>query len=320
MSATPNFFIVGAPKCGTTAMFEYLAAHPDVFMPPRKEPAFFASDLDEGRRADDAYFTRSLEKYLALFSGWRGERRVGEGTPWYLYSEVAAGEIKKFAPEARIIIMLRDPVEALSSLHAQRLVSGAEDITSFEEALRAEDDRASGKRIPNRGFLVKGLLYRKVVRYASQVERYLDTFGRDRVLVLIFEEFVADPARAYRRVCDFLDIDPTFVPTFEQVNAASVVRSPLFREVLRAPQGIIGDRLRVGPIRRSWRRFKRALLAINEKPQARAPLDPSLRAELAWQLAPDVARLSRLLDRDLITFWELPDPSDARVTAEPVLP
>ncbi len=105
MSIIPNFFLVGAPKCGTTAMFEYLAKHPDVFMPVRKEPMFFARDLDQATSADARYFTRDRERYLALFSGWRGERRIGEGSPWYLYSESAAREIKAFAPEALIMIM-----------------------------------------------------------------------------------------------------------------------------------------------------------------------------------------------------------------------
>ncbi|MGH7483319.1 MAG: hypothetical protein ACRELV_14290 [Longimicrobiales bacterium] len=91
---------------------------------------------------------------------------MGEGSVWDLYSSVAAGGIKKFAPEARIIIMLRDPVETMYSLHAQRLVSGAEDIRSFEESFRAQEDRANGKRLPKYAFVVyKGPLYRHVVQY-----------------------------------------------------------------------------------------------------------------------------------------------------------
>ncbi len=203
MSVTPNFFIVGAPKCGTTAMYNYLAAHPDVFMPRTKEPTFFAQDLDEGKRGDDRLFTRDLDQYLALFSDWRGERRVGEGSVWYLYSKIAADQIKQFAPDARIIVMLRDPVEMMHSLHAHRLARGAEDLESFEEALRAEKDRANGERFPKHAYVLKGLLYTEVVKYASQVEEYLNTFGRDRVLVLIFEEFVATPVRRTGKCASF---------------------------------------------------------------------------------------------------------------------
>jgi hypothetical protein len=311
MSVTPNFFLVGAPKCGTTAMFNYLTAHPDVFMPRTKEPTFFARDLDEGKRGDDRLFIRDFDQYLALFSGWRGERRVGEGSVWYLYSKVAAGQIKSFAPDARIIVMLRDPIEAMYSLHAHRLARGAEDLDSFEDALRAQADRAHGSRLPKHAYVIKGLVYTEVMNYAIQVERYFNTFGRDRVLVLIYEEFAADPAYAYRQVCEFLEIDPTFVPTFARVNPSRVVRSRLLRNALRFHPTPIGNRMRLGPIRKSWRRLKRGLIAMNEKPQARRPLDPLLRAELARQLAPDVARLSRLLDRDLIAFWNFPDPNGA---------
>lgn len=311
MSAIPNFFIVGAPKCGTTAMFDHLAQHPDVFMPARKETQFFARDLDERRHGDDRTFIRDLDQYLDLFADWRGERGIGEGSVWHLYSKVAAGEIKKFSPEARIIIMLRNPVDAMHSLHAQRLVSGAEDIASFEEAVRAEEDRARGKRIPRYAFIAKGLQYRQVVRWSSQVERYFDTFGRDRVLTLLFEEFVADPACAYRKVCAFLDVDPDFVPTFNRVNPSSVVRSRLVRDVLRFHPALPGaTRYPPGFVRKHWRRLKRALVLMNEKPQARPPLDAALRAELARELAPDVARLGHVVGRNLIAFWNFPNPDD----------
>lgn len=322
MSVTPNFFLVGAPKCGTTAMYNYLAAHPDIFMPRTKEPTFFAQDLDEGKRGDDRLFIRDLDHYLALFSDWRGEPRVGEGSVWYLYSRIAAGQIKQFAPDARIIIMLRDPVEMTYSLHAHRLARGAEELESFEEALRIETDRAQGRRFPKHAYVLKGLLYTEVAKYASQVERYLNIFGQDRVLVVIFEEFIADPGSAYRQVCEFLEVDPTFVPTFERINPSRVVRSRLLRNVLRFHPTPIGNRMRLGPIRKSWRRLKRAVIAMNEKEQARPPLDPRLRAELAQKLAPDVARLSSLVERDLVALWDFPDPNDAnrdgkRRTASP---
>jgi Sulfotransferase family len=292
-------------------MYQYLSAHPDVYMPRTKEPTFFAQDLDEGRRGDDRLFTRHLDEYLALFSGWRGERRVGEGSVWYLYSQVAASRVKAFAPDAQIIIMLRDPVEAMYSLHAHFLANGSEDLTSFEEALRVERDRACGRRIPKNAYVVKGLLYTEVAKYANQVERYLNLFGRESVLVLFFEDFVADPAMTYRQVCAFLGVDPTFVPAFERANPSRVVRSRLLRDALRFHPTPIGNRMRLGPVRKTWRRLKRKLLAMNERPQARPPLDPFLRARLAQQLAPDIAHLSHLVDRDLIVLWNMLDPSDA---------
>jgi hypothetical protein len=304
MSAVPNFFIIGAPKCGTTAMFDYLSAHPDVFMSRRKEPTYFARDLDEGTHADSRYFRRDLPEYLGQFADWSGQPRIGEGSVWYLYSQVAAREIKAFAPDARIVVMLRNPVEMAYSLHAQRLASGAEDVESFEEALAIEQERAEGKRIPRNAFVVKGLLYRDVARYANQVRRYLDVFGSDQVLVLLFEEFATNPAAAYRQVCEFLGVDASFVPAFDRVNQNTVVRSPLLRNLLRfhlrSP-----DWKPPGPLRKWWRRVRSSLLRVNERAVARKPLDPQLRDRLAAELAPDAEDLGRLLDRDLVAYWNL---------------
>jgi len=147
---TPDFFIVGAPKCGTTAMSDYLRQHPEIYMPQRKEPHFFGSDLD----APYPYFIRDKEQYFSLFAEAKDEKRVGEASVWYLYSKRAAFEIKEFCPTASIIIMLRNPVDMIYSLHSQRLFTGNEDIPDFEEALEAEEDRKRGLRIPSRTYLV----------------------------------------------------------------------------------------------------------------------------------------------------------------------
>ena len=138
----PNFFIVGAPKCGTTALYAYLAQHPDVFMSDPKEPHYFGSDLDfrYRRRPSD-------QQYRSYFAGAGDRRRIGEGSVWYLYSECAADEIGQAVPDARIIVMLRDPVEMIPSLHSQFVYNGHEDL-ALADALAAEEDRAQGRRIP----------------------------------------------------------------------------------------------------------------------------------------------------------------------------
>ncbi|NJL34400.1 MAG: sulfotransferase domain-containing protein [Chloroflexaceae bacterium] len=127
----PDFFIVGAPKCGTTAMTDYLNQHPDVFVPVVKEPDFFGSDLT-GRR-----YTTNLHTYLALFEPGRG-KLCGEGSTAYIISKQAAQEIYNFNPEAKIIIMIRNPVDMLYSLHNQVVYTGDESIHDFALALAAE--------------------------------------------------------------------------------------------------------------------------------------------------------------------------------------
>jgi Sulfotransferase family len=285
-------------------MFDYLSVHPDVFTPQRKEPSYFAADLDTGTRGDSRYFTRDRDDYLALFDEGGSAKRVGEGSVWYLYSEVAAAKIKEFAPQARIIVMLRNPVEMAYSLHAQRLVSGAEDIGSFEEALATEGERAEGRRIPRTAFVVKGLLYRQVVRYAAQVRRYFEVFGRDQVLVLFFEDFTADPAAAYRQVCEFLEIDPSHVPSFERVNQNTVVRSSLVRDLVRFHPRVPRWKV-LEPLRRRLRAHKRALLKANQKVASRQTLPPALRKRLEAEFIPDVEELGRLVGRDLVDYWKV---------------
>lgn len=300
--ARPNFFIVGAPKSGTTALYTYLAAHPDVLMSSRKEPSYFAIDLDEGTAGADRWFVRDLDGYLELFSGWRGEPRVGEASTMYLQSTEAARLIQQFEPRARVIAVLRNPVDTMYALHAQKFKVGGEELRDFADALAAEGARREGRLVPKYAN-PKTLQYREVVSYASQVRRYLDTFRADQVLVLIFEDFVANPAAAYGRICEFLDIDATHQPSFAAVNESGEPRSLAIRNLLRShPKRLFGRR---PPrlLRQGWRAVKPALQSMNTRVSARPPLDPRLRASLVAELAPDVARLSELLNRDLTTLW-----------------
>src|SRR5271165_4331492 len=138
----PDVFIVGAPKCGTSAMDQYLAAHPQVFM-AQKEMHGFGADLRFGAQ----FYRRDLAAYLDEFASRKGEIRAGEASVWYLFSKQAAAEIHAFNPEARIIIMLREPAEMLYSLYSQFRFDGNEHLRTFEEALAAEDDRRAGRRM-----------------------------------------------------------------------------------------------------------------------------------------------------------------------------
>lgn len=299
----PDFFVVGAPRCGTTFMYEYLRQHPQVFMPDRKEPHFFSTDLDSGSYLDSLSFMRDETEYLQLFRPARTGQRVGEASTWYLYSAEAASNIARFSPQASILILLRDPVEMLYSLHGQRVFGGSENL-GFAEALVAEDERRRGLRIPPRARNIKGLFYRDVGRYAGQVERYLSLFGPAQVKVLIFEEFRADPASAYRETLEFLGVDPTFSPDLRVVNASASRRSWRLQQMLLSPimvrlgRAVIPAILRpsVGPL----------IDRLNSRSRVREPLDLELRARLGAELRSDVVRLGQLLGRpDLIRLWSL---------------
>src|SRR5262249_50339658 len=150
----PDLFIVGAPRCGTTAMYTYLGQHPDIFMSARKEPHFFGTDFSSPA------LDRDEQTYLALFTGARNETRAGEASVFYLCSRRAAKEIHAFSPSARIIIMLRNPVEMMYSLHSRHVLTGNEDINDFGTALAAAAERKRGLHLPATFPPVEFLLYR----------------------------------------------------------------------------------------------------------------------------------------------------------------
>jgi Sulfotransferase domain len=292
----PDFFIVGAPKCGTTAMAEYLRQHPQIFMPMAKELHYFGSDL--------AYFRRrpTPEEYMACFADAAEARRVGEASVGYLYSEHAPAEILAFSPQASVIVMLRDPLDAIPARHAQRLFVGEEDIEDLEAALAAEPERELGRRVPPACDIPYALRYVWTSRYASHVERYFEAFGRERVHVILYDELRDDTAAAYRETLRFLGCDPNFVPQFPVVNARKRARSRTFQRLIRTPPQPIrsfGFRLLSRPARVRLRRF---LYRYNSQPIKPQPMPPELRARLRDELRPDVERLGRVLQRDL-SHW-----------------
>lgn len=295
----PDFYIVGAPKAGTTAMYEYLRTHPDLYLPARKELRFFGSDLDIRDRQP-----LTAEQYLAYFAGAPADTLIGTAYVWYLYSRRAAGEIAQFSPDARIIAMLRNPVDMLPALHGEHIANGNEDITDFTAALEAEPERRAGRRIPPHAHLPQGLWYMDVPRYTEQLERYFAAFGRDRVRVVLFDDFVADTAATFRETLGFLGVRGDFGPeSFEPVNVSRRIRSERFRHFLARPPRLPRLIIRTfvpGRLRRSaYERAKR----MNIEVAARQPISPATADRLRTTFAPEIERLSTLLARDLTALW-----------------
>lgn len=305
MSRRPDLFIIGAPKCGTTSLYAYLKGHPEVFMAADKEPDYFAPDLVWRTVGEPMIYGRDLERYLSLFSGAQDRRRLGEASTRYMYSQRAPRLIHEFQPQARIIAMLRDPVDMLQALHNQRVAEGTEDIVDFEQALAADEDRRRGRRLPA-GMTPLVAPYRGWARFGEQLPRWFDAFGRDRVQVIILDDLVRDPADTFCQVLQFLDVDSTYQPDdFAVHNPSHRPRSHAVRALLNAqgPRQVarrlvpyqLRDRLRrsvVRPIRR-----------LNRKAMPRSAMPPELRRQLEAEFASDVAMVSDLLDRDLPALW-----------------
>lgn len=294
----PDFFIAGAQKAGTTALWEYLRAHPQVFMPDVKEPHFFARDLEAPRHIRDS------ERYLQLFADAGDALRVGEASGGYLFSETAASEIREFCGPVDVVIMLRNPVDAMYAHHSQLLANGSETIADFGKALAAEPDRREGRRIPEGVAPPQALWYRAKVRYAAMVERYLEVFGRERVHFVLYDDFRHTTADAYRGVLEFLGVDPSFRPPLDVVNPNRRLRSVRLRRLLRDPPGWVrkvGRLLLPSPARR--RKLVDALVELNASVGSRPAMDPELRSRLLDELAPEIDRLGELIGRDLSGWY-----------------
>jgi hypothetical protein len=295
----PDFYIVGAPKAGTTAMYEYLRAHPQLYLPERKELRYFGSDLEIRDRVP---LTR--QDYLAYFAEAPADALIGTAYVWYLYSTVAAAEIAEFSPNARIIAMLRNPLDMLPALHGEHLANGNEDIADFSAALDAEPERRAGRRIPPHAHLPQGLWYLDVPRYAEQLERYFAVFGRDRVHVITFDDFAADTPATYGDALRFLGVSDTFrPPTFATINASRRIRSEWVRHFLARPPRPLRLVIRHAvPARLRRGAYERAK-TLNVVAARRPPVPASTAQRLREAFLPEAARLSELLGRDFVGLW-----------------
>jgi hypothetical protein len=232
----PNFVIAGAMKAGTTSLFDYVAQHPDVFACRVKDPEFFVTyDWPDAARfmwslrpdvpaPYDAMFPLyrqdDVASYEALFDGWRGQAVGGEGTALYLACPWAATNIQRLVPGAKIVVILRDPVErAISHYRFERQLDPALLSDEFEVAVRATQLRRNRDCEWSWGLIPLG-------HYGEQLERYFAVFGRDQVHVCFFEDLCRDPVAVTQQVYAFLGIDPAFVPATAQRHNASRLPRP----------------------------------------------------------------------------------------------
>lgn len=276
----PNFFIVGAPRCGTASMYLYLKQHPEIYVSVLKEPQYFGGDL-----SPVPHGIRSEDVYLELFEGANDRPRRGEASVWYLTSLQAPYEIRAFSPDAKILILLREPAQMAYSLHSLYLRTGNESLESFEEALAAEPDRRAGRRVPDGAYFPEGLQYTDAARYAPNVERYRDVFGPENVHCVWFDDFVRDTPEEYRKALEFLGVDPGFRAEHDPKRASERVRMMAVRQ-LREASPEIRRRLRLEEMKK------------HESPP-RPGLEAAVAARFRERLADDTRTLGRMLGRDL---------------------
>jgi sulfotransferase family protein len=300
----PDFFIVGHPKSGTSAMYRMLRYHPQIHM-PRKEPSFFVPEL----LANTNRYAGGIDDYMSLFQDATPQQRVGEATTWYLWSQRAASRIAQAQPRARIVAILREPASFLRSLHLQFIRSDVETEPDLRNAIALERPRREGRQLPRDSTRPRLLAYSEHVRYVEQLRRYHAVFASEQVLVLIYEDFRADNEGTVRRVLRFLDVDDAAPVEVLEANTAAGVRSPRVNQFVRSLYLGRAPAARVAKAAikaLSSQRTRHGAMAALSRAQADRPppVDGELMRELRHRFRDEVAALSEYLDRDLLTYWE----------------
>ena len=287
----PNFFVIGVNRGGTTSLHDLLGEHPDVYMSPTKEPNYFAPKTEEMRALwpDKVAADLTLDEYRALFAGVTGEHAIGESSTVYMsYHHTTPALIKAAVPDARLVAILRNPVDRAFSDYSLHRAWGTEPL-SFADAVAAELDHDGPVGGRMRGYVATGF-------YGLSLSRYLEHFDRDRLQIHLFEDFVADPAGVLQSVFGFLDVDPTVAidPTVHR-NASPY--EPRHRGL---------DRIaRAGAVRSTVRRIlpQRTLVRVRGYARRKNSVVPefpdAVRARLRGVYRDDLAQASEIVGRDL---------------------
>lgn len=287
----PNFFILGAPKCGTTSLANWLGQHPNVFFSPVKEPHFFNTD---GLQA-----IKTEMEYEALFAeAGPDHKAVGEGSTHYLFSRVAVRNILQYTSEARFVVCLRNPVDMAPALHSERLSWGRESEPDFEKAWRLQSKRAQGFNIPRTVATdPERLQYGEYCKLGKQLERLYAEVSANKVHCVMLDDLRDRAEHEYNRILDFLGLTHCEGIELQPANSAKHTRSPLLAQATRS---LITLKRKWG-IKYSFGIGKK-LRRINVKSKRRDPLGQDFKQELIEYFEQDVRKLESLLARDLSTW------------------
>ena len=302
----PDFFVVGAPRCGTTSLCRYLARNPQICFSRPKEPFYFS-------RQDHTPSATELKRdYLdTYFSHYEDSHRaVGEGSVSYLYSPGVIERINQLNPNARFIVLVRNPLSMLPSYHLRMQFLLQEDEPDFDTAWKLEASRLQGKNVPKQCLDSRLLLYSEAAKFSVQVKRLFAVAGRDRSHVIVFDDLKADPLAVYKQVLAFLQVDYDGQTEFEKRYASKMYRYRWLQRLFFLP-ATRGSKT-IGTLQRRNRKYNadsskrpsliKRITSWNKVPMQPAPLTSQMTETIRETLKEDVAHLSQLLNRDL-SFW-----------------
>jgi len=279
-----NFFIIGHTRSGGTSLEINLMQHPEIFIKSHRSGYF----------SFQTHY-KSENEYLELFKNAKNEKWVGERCSGYIFCSSTASRLKQFASDAKILLILRNPIDVMHSLHSKMyLVEMIESISNFEEALQAEPKRLDENNI-TLGKHPPEILYRTVVKYAKQISRYHKEFGKENIKVIIFDEITKHPKEVYKEIFEFLEIDSSFIPDFQAVNQNRKPRNRLLQSLFKKNQKLSSIIGKIPGIQTFYQ-------SINLPVSKRDAINPELQRNLQKELLPEIEELSTLLNKDL-TYW-----------------
>ncbi|MCB0108675.1 MAG: sulfotransferase [Caldilineaceae bacterium] len=297
----PNFLIIGAAKAGTTSLYDYLSQHPDVYMCPLKEPKFFSLEghkLDfagPGDRRANRRTVTDWDTYQGLFEHSPMKRATGEKSPIYLYDKATPQRIKRYVPDAKIVVVLRNPVARAYSNYVHMVRDSREPLTDFTDALAAEPARI-------RANWAYGWHYKQMGFYAEQLQRYYDLFDDSQIRVFLYDDLRTQPAAMIRSLFEFIEVDPSFEPDMSfRENKTGIPRSArlqLFLKYKHPLKSIIKPF-----IPSSWRRSLRVAVTNRNLTPAQK-LTETARQQLLADYAEDITNLQDLIKRDLSAWLQ----------------
>lgn len=295
MRTIPNFFIVGGPKCGTTAMVEFLRTHPDIFISEPKEPNFLADDMPAMK------FVNTLKGYLNLFKKAKDFKIVGDASIFYMFSKVAIKNIYKLNPQAKLLVMLRTPLEMVPSFHQQILFTLDEDCKNLELALELEHKRRKGKLIPKNCRESKLLYYSEIAKYGEQLENIFKYFAKENVKILLFDDFKLDNRNSYLEVLDFLNVKDDGRREFPRVNDAKNAKSNFLNKLVNRPPKFAKSIAKI--VRRVLNKPRLGILNkidhLNREKLDKKPITENEKLKLKELYLEDIRKAEKYVDKNL---------------------
>jgi hypothetical protein len=297
----PNFLVIGAAKCGTDSLCNYLGQHPEVFISPKREPNFFVAEGQDHIPyhgpgdviALKEMWTSGLADYQSLFAGVTTEKAVGEGTAWYIYFEDPPRRIRHHIPDAKLIAVLRNPADRAYSAFKMLLRDGREPLVDFAAALDAEQERIRRQWEPI-------WYYARMGFYSEQLERYYARFDRDQLRVVMYEDFDSNPQPVLRDLFQFLNVDDGFTPdTSRRTNVSLVPRHHRLHHVVAGQYRLKSVVKKFVP-QNTLQAVKRPLVDRNMTQPA--PMSDEVRGRLIEVFRDDIRKTQDLVGRDL-SHW-----------------